>query len=168
MTREELEPILARLRAADPSPLVPSKARDAGLDRTIAALKAASDPERAVQSALHLWNDSLVAAHELAQEIHTTTGSLIHGVMHRREPDYANAKYWFHKVGAHALFPAFRRAALERLPDLIHRYPAWDAFHMVDCCERAAADSALEASLRPLQAAELDLLAARCVDEMTR
>lgn len=154
MDRKTVDALLARLRATAPSALVPSKIRDAALDRDIAALKATSDPERAVKSALHLWNDSLVACHELAQEIHTPTGSYLHGVMHRREPDYGNAKYWFHRVGEHPLHADVREAARKLLPSL-----AWDPFAMVDACERAAGDPALEAPLRAVQAAELALLA---------
>jgi hypothetical protein len=164
MDRKTVDALLARLRAADPSPLVPAKIRDADLDREIAALKAATDAERAVKSALHLWNDSLLAAHELAQEIHTPTGSYLHGVMHRREPDYGNSKYWFHKVRAHPLFPAVGRAAADLLPELLGKSRDWDPFRMVDACERAASDPALEASLRAVQAAELALLAGHCID----
>jgi hypothetical protein len=159
---------MARLRAVAPSPLVPPGIRDAALDREIAALGATSDAERAVRSALHLWNDSLSAAHELAQEIHTPTGSYLHGVMHRREPDYGNSKYWFRRVGAHPLFPEVRKAALGLLPDLVGQDRDWDPFRLVDWCERASSDPALESSLRPVQAAELALLARHTVDEMRR
>jgi hypothetical protein len=165
MDRKAVDGLLARLRAAAPSPLVPSTIRDAALDREIASLAAKSDPERAVQSALHLWNDSLTAAHDLAQEIHTPTGSYLHGVMHRREPDYGNSKYWFQRVGAHPLFPEVRKAAAGLLPDLVGKDRDWDPFRMVDWCERAAKDGALEASLRAVQAAELSLLAEFCAAE---
>jgi len=151
MARTPVEAVLARLRAVEaPSPLVPSSVRDPALDREIAGL----DATPALKSALHLWNDSLTASHALAQEIHTPTGSYLHGVMHRREPDYGNAKYWFQQVGEHPLFPAVREAARTLHPALV-----WDPFAMVDACEKAARDPALEPPLRAVQAAELALLA---------
>ena len=159
MDRAAVEAVLARLRAFAPSPLVPAGVRDAALDEAIAAL----DAPPAVRAALHLWNDSLTRCHDLAQEIHDPTGSYLHGVMHRREPDYGNAKYWFHKVGEHPLFPAVRGAAKKLLPSL-----SWDAFAMVDACEKAAGDRALEASLRAVQAAELSLLAEFTIAELSR
>jgi hypothetical protein len=138
--------ILDRLRRFDPSPLVPSGVRDPKLDDEIAKLP--STP--AVRAALHLWNDSLERCHALAQDIADATGSYLHGVMHRREPDYGNAKYWFRRVGRHPVF--------ERLDK------AWDPFHMVDQCEKAARDAPLELSLRPLQAREIALLAGFCLE----
>ena len=151
-----LDQIVARLRAFDPSPLVPSGPRDVALDDRIAGL----DAPPAVRSALHLWNDSLTRCHDLAQEIHDPTGSYLHGLMHRREPDYPNAKYWFRRVGRHPLFPDVLReaGAVEAL-----KGAAWDPCRMVDLCEEAAGDPVLEKALRDVQAREIALLAAFCL-----
>ena len=141
-----LDQIVARLRAFDPSPLVPPGVRDPALDALIAAL----DAPPAVRSALHLWNDSLERCHALAQDLHDPTGSYLHGVMHRREPDYDNARYWFRKVGAHPVFALLG--------------PDGDPFRTVDLCEKAARDPRLEASLRAPQAREIALLAAHAMN----
>jgi hypothetical protein len=149
---EELRDLVEKLRTFEPSPLVPTAVRDAALDDRIAALKAPP----LVRAALHLWNDSLARCHDLAQEIETVDGSYLHGLMHRREPDYGNAKYWFRRVGRHPLF-----ASLE--PVLPAMGAAWEPFVMVDLCEQAASDAALEARLRAVQAREIELLADVCV-----
>ena len=54
-------------------------------------------------SALWLRNDFLDESHQISQSIETATGSYWHGIMHRREPDFSNAKYWFRRVGSHPI-----------------------------------------------------------------
>lgn len=46
-----------------------------------------------------LWlckNDQWEAAHNIAQDLHTTAGSWIHALLHLIEGDTSNADYWFH------------------------------------------------------------------------
>lgn len=101
------------------------------------------DMARACLAGLWLYRDYLHESHELSQEIETTTGSYWHGIMHRREPDYGNAKYWFRRVGRH---PVFKRLGLEakKLADATGNDPAteflrsasnWDPYQFVDLCE---------------------------------
>ena len=163
MTKAGVRALVDRLRARkEPSPLVPPKPRDAELNDAIGKLAASSVGERSVKSALFLWNDDLVACHALAQEIETQTAGYLHGVMHRREPDYENSKYWFNKVGRHPLFPAVQAAALETLPPDLRTAVGkeWDPFRMVDSCRKGEPRAALEA----LQAREIELLAVYCLE----
>src|SRR5262249_8470521 len=51
------------------------------------------DMAKCCLAGLWLYHDFLEESHTLSQEIHSTTGSYWHGLMHRREPDYSNAKY---------------------------------------------------------------------------
>src|SRR5687768_10361207 len=64
-----------------------------------------------IRSLVWLWHDYLEESHHLSQDIPSTDGSFLHAIMHRREPDYWNAKYWFDRVGRHPSFPEIARRA---------------------------------------------------------
>ena len=52
---------------------------------------------------LWLYVDNLYRAHDLCQDIHTLDVSYWHAIMHRREGDYPNSRYWHAKATGHAL-----------------------------------------------------------------
>ena len=100
-------------------------------------------------------------AHQVAQDLETPEGRLWHAILHRREPDAGNAKYWFRQVGTHPIFPEVATAALALGYD-------WDAAHFVDDCERHRdTGSATEAVLKAVQAKEWELLFAWCFRKAT-
>lgn len=91
--------------------------------------------------------DFLHESHEISQQIETATGSYWHAIMHRREPDYANAQYWFRRVGQHPVYDPLWESAQE----IAGAYPIdearqmlcwnrWEAYRFVDLCEAAAED----------------------------
>jgi hypothetical protein len=41
------------------------------------------------------WNK----AHECAQADHGPLGAAVHAYLHRKEPDLANARYWYNRAG---------------------------------------------------------------------
>lgn len=89
------------------------------------------DMARCCLSALWLHHDFLDESHTISQEISTTSGSYWHAIMHRREPDAWNSKYWFRRVGSH---PVLDQLAAEA-PALGYDFRGGAAF--VDFCERA-------------------------------
>lgn len=61
----------------------------------------AQRPELA--TGLWLYVDNLERSHTISQEIHSTTGSYWHGIMHRREGDFSNSRYWHRRAAGHPL-----------------------------------------------------------------
>ncbi|NUO83663.1 hypothetical protein HUU05_26610 [candidate division KSB1 bacterium] len=127
----------------------------------------AEDMARACLAGLWLYHDFLEESHRLSQSISSSTGSYWHGLMHRREPDYSNSKHWFHRVGAHPIFPALQQhaaqlaAASENHPssDFLKGQPQWEPFAFIDLCESCAERrSPAERLCRQIQMYEWQLL----------
>jgi len=127
-------------------------------------------------SALWLWHDFLDESHTLSQDIETTDGSYWHAIMHRREPDYGNAKYWFRRVGQHPIFEPLAAAASERssqyAPDeraaFLSSPKNWDPFAFVDLCEAVARGRSQAGQLaREIARIEWQLLFDRCFQRAT-
>ena len=130
---------------------------------------------KAIKSGLLLWNDALDESHTISQELENQTGSYWHGIMHRREPDYSNSKYWFGRVGMHPIFPVLRERALAILKEIPNPSDAlanitqtieadgnWDAYQFIDWCQAAenGSDADVTRFLQQIQAEEIKLLLA--------
>jgi len=117
-----LDNLLATLTQRDPFPLlVPEKVWDESLTAKIDKLTAAP----LAKAGLHLLNDDIHNCHNIAQEHENPDGNYWHAILHRREPDYWNSKYWYKRVGNH---PVIQQMKNEEV--------GWDPFEFVDQCEK--------------------------------
>jgi hypothetical protein len=153
--------LLQQIQALRPQDLVP---------------EASSPPDAvALQAGLLQLHDALDASHSLSQGIEGRgrhqAGDYWHGIMHRREPDDSNAKYWFRQLGAHPVFDELASAAdailtrcespdAARWRERLGTPSSWDAFAFVDLCSRCrrSADGGLETAVRRIQLVEMLLL----------
>src|SRR4051794_22468194 len=52
---------------------------------------------------LWLYVDNLERSHTVSQSLDSPTGAYWHGIMHRREGDFANSHYWMRRAAGHPL-----------------------------------------------------------------
>ena len=194
MTAQAIQGIKQLLATPEPPELGPqpranvqsAAALNAKLDSLFREARFPLQQQQLIRSLVLLWHDQLDAAHTIALSIENPDGSFVHAIMHRREPDYFNAKYWWRRVGAHPAFPEIARRVEELLTGSRRREEAdpgdigkvrlltsaatnadfskrlvpagkWDASAFVDLCEGAKADSVIQ-TLREVQRVETEVL----------
>ena len=145
-------------------------------------------------AAIWLRFDFLDESHRISQSLDTPEGSFWHAAMHRREPDFANAKYWFRRVGQHEVYGVLaeeaRKLVAEELAvagrrDTAHgkvgslvkagqlgkevrflsEQEIWDPLRFVDLCEMALdASPPLHTFCKRLQQLEWEIMFTYCYD----
>ena len=72
------------------------------LDDFKASLNGATPPAGLPPLLVALWHDAKGdwdAAHGAAQDVNDEDGAWVHGYLHRKEGDEANAGYWYRRAG---------------------------------------------------------------------
>ena len=135
--------------------------RDAGKDDLIPAgnVDFITEADLALVRGLLLYGiDDLPPAHAVFQEDHTGVGSYTHGMLHRREGDFDNARYWFRRAGKLGFFSDLHGAA-SRVSANMGRQVSWDPYLLTGLCEQASrGDEVLRDECRALVRAEWECL----------
>lgn len=115
----------------------------------------------AIGAGLYQWYDALEVSHGYSQDaqhegVHRAA-DYWHAIMHRREPDASNSKYWWRHVGDHPVFAQLFQFS-QQVCEEVNRGSSWDSFAFVDYCSRALRDSEKEIIAERIQAIEMVLL----------
>jgi hypothetical protein len=127
-----------------------------------------ADMAQACLAGLWLYHDFLQDAHFICAELSTPSGMYWHALVHRREPDFANAGYWFRRVGRHPVFVPLQQAAgrlagavprLEPAARFLCEQKEWDPFAFLHLCAAVLeGQSQHELLCRQIQQCEWELL----------
>lgn len=153
----ELTPRVAELlRVPHPTSLGPGAP---AAERRAEIAAACADLPPAAQAGLWLRFDFLDKSHEISQEDEGHPDrDFWHAIMHRREPDAFNSKYWWRRVGAHPVLAELVTEAAK----LGYRYTTPSDF--VDLCEKVRdAGTPHEELAKRVQELEWRVLFAHCV-----
>ena len=179
-------PGLAELGPGPRAGVLSESSLNTKLDSSLGETRLAPVRQELVRSLVLLWHDHLDASHNISQGIENADGSFVHAIMHRREPDASNSKYWWRRVGQHPAFPGIASRVGEFLArsrrreeadpgksgqislvtsaaaaaDLMKRLLSggkWDAAAFVDACDTET-DEAIIPTLREIQRIESEVL----------
>jgi hypothetical protein len=100
--KTDLKSAYTRLVVTGPgNPQARSLLDQATPERMVTGAVASREDARAMLAGLWLWHDWLDESHRISQELHSATGSFWHAIMHRREGDFSNSKYWYVRCADH-------------------------------------------------------------------
>ena len=112
-------------------------------------------------------------SHSIAQGVDSAEGSYWHALVHRSEGDFSNSKYWYRRVGCHAIFPALLGAARQLEVNSsstlapILELSDWDPFLLVEAMEQAARREMEDrALLQAIAREEYNLLMGYCLSQV--
>jgi len=119
----------------------------ANAKQMVTGLLRSEDDANAMLAGLWLWHDWLDESHVISQSLASSTGSFWHAIMHRREGDFSNSKYWYARCQNH---PVMQQLA-NQAGQILHSLPAdkiflrlmtggWNPNAFVDLVESVAGD----------------------------
>ena len=145
-------------------PLFPAYVFDAQLSTQIEQ----SDLSDFERCGLLMLNDDLDGAHTVVQNLPDDTAAFWHAIMHRREGDASNAKYWWRRTGQHSAFnlvyenackylQGANDASAQQFLSQLEAQQTWLPVAFVDACQNGDAEW-----LRRVQMIEMESLLQWC------
>lgn len=121
-----------------------------------------------LRAGLYLMHDFLDPSHIQSQSMEgDPDADLWHAIMHRREPDYGNSKYWYRHVGDHPVFGELASLAAPLLTTAgVPGFSSdrWDPYRFVDLCQQAEREqSPQNLAARQVQWIEMSLHLSYCL-----
>jgi len=80
-------------------------------------------------AALWLYVDDIDQAHRICQDDPSSFGAIWHGVVHRREGDFWNSRYWFRRVGPDSEISG---EELVKFVDVVEKHATTNPRHLLD------------------------------------
>lgn len=132
------EGLLERLLPLEPGhPVAIQSIREASEESLLGgAMPAEPEYPRMIRAGLLYAYDALRESHRILQEIGSAEASYWHGMIHRREGDFENARYWFRRTGVLPAYSEMHMRASAFSP-LMARQQNWDPYPLVGECEQA-------------------------------
>lgn len=154
------EDLLLRLKPTEPGPvdaLLRIRSADESELTGGAVLAHASHPHL-IRAGLFYAYDAIDESHRIVQGIATDVASYWHGMLHRREGDFENARYWFRRTGRLGMFTEMHSRSAGVSP-LMGRQMDWDPYVLVGQCEQARFGADLnQKELLALQRIEFEVM----------
>ena len=115
-------------------------------------------PAALVRAGLFYYHNALDDSHKEAQKLEDNTAAYWHGMVHRREGDFDNARYWMRRAGEQPVFQEMQGRASDGAPNM-GRQSNWDPFLFITLCEQFKyGETDYKKEISHLQRVEFDVM----------
>ncbi len=95
----------------------------------------AQAPVTLLRAGLFYYHNALGDCHREVARTDSPLTSYWHGMLHRREGDFDNARYWMRRTGEHPTFQEMQGRASDASPHMA-KQPNWDPYLFIHLCEQ--------------------------------
>ncbi len=92
-------------------------------------------PTALVRAGLFYYLNALDDSHKQSAAVEGDMAAYWHGMVHRREGDFENARYWMRRAGEQPVFQEMQGRASDASPHM-SRQSNWDPFLFIHLCEQ--------------------------------